>query len=116
MPAHIMHQTSSTMKKNDKITVNEELFIAGDKNNVIKFYSKNNDKIEKISISGSADSYKVEITKDGEKKEQTMTLDDVKSLINKNSNLKFAKQYLSDIKVGGSRKLSKKSSKKSSKK
>ena len=113
MPAHVMHQTSSTMKKGDKITVNEELFIAGDKNNVIKFYSKNNDKIEKVSITGSGDSYKVETTKNGEKKQETLTMDEVKKLVAKNDNLKFAKSYLSDIKVGGGKKSSKKSSKKS---
>lgn len=116
MPAHVMHQTSSTMKKGDKITVNEELFIAGDKNNVIKFYSKNNDKIEKVSISGSGDSYKVETTKNGEKSQETMTKEQVEKLVAKNDDLKFAKPYLKDMKVGGGKKSSKKSPKKSSKK
>ncbi len=122
----LLHEITSKMIVNGKVVVHEEYIIVGDKGLKIKYYHKEDDKKEKVTIfKNGEDEYKVITVKgDTEKDEQTLTEAKFLELLAKDKKLKFALEYVKDIKKAtGSKprsqsrtsKRSKKATKKSSK-
>jgi len=78
-----------------KRTVHEERIMQGDKGVSIKFYSKKDDEIEKISIYGNDGEYKMKIQKDGKVEEKKLSHDEVVKEVSKNKKLAFAESFVS---------------------
>ena len=83
-------------------------------------YSKNGDKVEKITIHGSGDDFVMKVTKDGSQEEKKLTKAELMTELKKNKKLDFAADFAKSQKGGelmrARRRSSKKSSKKTSKK
>lgn len=114
-----LHKIVKQSVENDKVSTYEENVIDGARGLFIKFYSKENNNIKKITVHKNSDgTYTAKI--DG----NTETLNSVKDLqafVKKTAELDFAKKYVSGLKeqkggVKKSSKRTKKASKKASKK
>ena len=110
---NFLHDVKNRSIKDDKVTVDEEYIIDGPKGITIKYYHKEGTEIEKISISGKDDSYRMIVISGGEKKESTLSKSDLAKEIAKNKKLAFAKDYSKSQK--GGRKSSRSGSKSKSK-
>ena len=116
-----IHKSLQESLVNGKKSVNDEKIISGSKGLTIVYFNKQDDKVEKIYVSGSGDKYVVKMTKNGATEEKEMSKSDLKKMLKDNKNLKFAYNYfetqkggaLLDFYGGKPRKSSKKSSKKS---
>jgi len=114
-----LHQVSNKTIHNDKKVIHEEEVVHGPKGLKFKYYHKEGDKIQKIVGVQTADGSFVVITTVGDKKDsQTLSKDEVIKMLTKEKHLKFALDYIKNLKGGrrGSRKVSRKGSKKGSKK
>ena len=115
-----LHKQLKESLKDGKKTTEEEVIIDGPKGVTIKMYSKNGDKIEKITIHGSGDEFVMKTTKDGSQDEKKLTKSELMAELKKNKKLEFAADFAKSQKGGelmrSRRKSSKKASKKSSKK
>lgn len=113
---NFLHEVKNRSIKDDKVQVHEETIIDGPKGVTIKYYHKEGTDIEKISISGKDDSYKMVVISGGNKTEHTLSKSDVAKEIAKNKKLGFAKDFSKAQKGGKKGSKSKKASKTGSKK
>ena len=114
-----LHQVSNKSIENGKKVIHEEEVAHGDRGISFKYYHKEGDKIEKIRGIPKDDGTFIIITGEKEnKKDETMSKEDVIKMLTKMKHLKFALDYIKTAKGGkrGSRKGSKKGSKKGSRK
>jgi hypothetical protein len=114
---NFLHDVKNRFIKDDKVQVDEEYIIDGPKGLTIKYYHKEGTEIEKITISGKDDNYKMVVISGGDKKETSLSKSDLAKEIGKNKKLGFAKDFLKTQKGGRKGSKAKKGSttKKSSK-
>lgn len=102
---NFLHEVKNRSIKNDQVEVHEEIIIDGPKGVTIKYYHKDAAGIEKISIFGKDDSYKMTVISGGEKKDSTLSKSELTAELAKNKKLSFAKGF--KLQKGGSRKIKK---------
>lgn len=113
-----LHKVETTNVHDGKVVVHEEEVVHGEKGLKIKYYHKENNKIDKfVAVQKEDGSFIVIVTADGQKGEgQPMSKDDVIDLLKKHKHLKFALDYVKTIKGGRKMSRSRRGSKKGSKK
>ncbi len=116
-----LHESIQTKVSNGKRSAHEEFLIHGDRGMTIKFFHKDDKKVEKIVIVKKPEGgYLMKVTVDGKQTERTIAnKEDLVKELKKNKDLEFAVDYVKnakDLARAGSKKSSKKGSKKSSKK
>jgi hypothetical protein len=116
-----LHESIKTNVVNGKRSAHEEFLIHGEKGMTIKFFHKDDKKVEKIVITKKPEGgYLMKTIADGKQTEKTIdNKEDLVKELKKNKDLEFAIDYVKgakDLARAGSKKSSKKHSKKSSKK
>ncbi len=122
-----LHESKQSNVVNGKRSAHEEFLIHGDKGMTIKFFHKDDKKVEKIVIVKKPEGgYLMKTMADGKTSEKTIAnKEDLVKELKKNKDLEFAVEYVKSSKdlsrskassKKGSKKSSKKGSKKSSKK
>jgi len=97
---NFLHDVKNRFIKDDKVQVDEEYIIDGPKGLTIKYYHKEGTEIEKVTISGKDDNYRMVVISGGDKKESTLSKSDLVKEIGKNKKLGFAKDFLKTQKGG----------------
>ena len=118
----LLHEVTSKSISNGKVVMNEEVITSGSKGLKIKFYHKEGDKKEKITIiKTGSDEYTIITVKNDDKSTETVTQSELFSRIEKSKTLKFAKEFIKEIESasisqrGGKKRSKSKKSKKSKK-
>lgn len=102
---NVLHDVKNLSISNGKKTNYEEYFIQGEKGLKIKYYNKENDKIEKIVITGSGDLYTMKTTINKEEPVETsMNKKEMMAELKSNKKLSFAISLMKGVKEssGGS--------------
>jgi hypothetical protein len=96
-----LHNIVNKSIKGGKINVMEEKIITGSKGITVVFYSRSDDKSEKVIITGQGDKFTMKVFKDGKPGETTeLNYTGFKKALKDNKNLGFASKYFDSVKGG----------------
>ena len=106
----LYEKTNKSIKDGKKI-IHEESIVSGDKGLIIKYFHKEDENVEKITIRQENGKFKIVRMSDGKSEEEILAKNDLIDRLTKIKYLKFALDYLKEMKGGQGRQ--RRSSKKS---